>query len=330
MKQPLVKALLVLAAAGVSAGASAQAVIKETAYPTKTIRFIIPFPPGGHTEIQARRLTDHLRQRLGQSFVIDNRPGANGIIGMRIAAQAAPDGYTIIMANVGNWVVHPHLYKLDYDVLKDFVPIIHVSATPGVVVVHAAVPAKSLKELIALAKQKPSALNYGSGGAGGFSHIAVELFQSMAGVQFTHVPYKGSGPLVTDLLGGHIQLAFASAVPAMPHVKAGRIRALATTGAARMEILPDVPTIAEAGVPGYDSSTWSAIAAAAGTPQSIVLRLNQEFNAVLKLPDIQQAARADGTTITGGTPEQLRDRMKAELAMYGKLIKQAGIKVEAN
>ncbi len=329
MKQTLLQALLVLAATGVAAGASAQAVSKEPAYPTKTIRFIIPFPPGGTTEIQARRLAEHLRQRLGQSLVIDNRPGANGIIGMRLAAQAAPDGYTIIMANVGNWVVHPHLYKLDYDVLRDFAPIIHVSSTPGVVVVHPSVPVKSVRELIALAKQKPGALNYGSAGVGGFSHISVELFNSMAGIRLTHVPYKGSGPVMTELLGGHIQLAFASAIPSMPHVKAGRVRPLATTGAARMEILPDLPTIAEAGVPGYEVSTWSAIAAPAGTPRPVVERLNRELAATLKMPDIQEASRSEGSTLTGGTPAQLRDIMKAELVKYGKLVKEADIKAEA-
>ena len=329
MKQALLQALLVLAATGIPAGASAQAASNEPAYPIKTIRFIIPFPPGGTTEIQARRLAEHLRQRLGQAFVIDNRPGANGIIGMRLAAQAAPDGYTIIMANVGNWVVHPHLYKLDYDVLKDFAPIIHVSSTPGVAVVHPSVPVKSVKELIALAKQKPGTLNYGSAGVGGFSHISVELFNSMAGIQLTHVPYKGSGPVVTDLVGGHIQLAFASAIPSMPHIKAARVRPLATTGAARMEILPDVPTIAEAGVPGYEASTWSAIAAPAGTPQPVVERLNQELAATLKLPDVREAARAVGSTLGGGTPGQLRDFMKAELVKYGKLVKEAGIKAEA-
>ena len=296
------------------------------AYPTKPIRFVVPFPPGGTTEIQARRLAEMLRQRVGQPVIIDNRPGANGSIGMGIAAKAAADGYTIILANVGNWAVHPHLYKLDYDVIRDFAPVIHVATSPGIVIVNPAVPVKSVQDLVALAKQKPGQLNYGSNGAGGFSHLAGELFGSMTGTRMTHIPYKGAAPVLTDLIGGHIQLSFNSVVPSLPHVKAGRLRALAATGATRIALLPDLPTVAESGVPGYEAATWSAIAAPARTPRAIVERLNREFAAILDSNEMREMARAEGSVINSGTPEQFQKFLKAEHAKYGKLVKEAGIK----
>ncbi|HYH40697.1 MAG TPA: tripartite tricarboxylate transporter substrate binding protein [Burkholderiales bacterium] len=322
-------ALTVLAAAGISVTAHAQPAPAGPAYPTKPIRFVVPFPPGGTTEIQARKLAEMLRQRVGQPVIIDNRSGANGSIGMAIVSKAPADGYTIILANVGNWAVHPHLYKLDYDVVKDFAPIIHVATSPGLVVVHPGVAAKSVQDLVALARQKPGQLNYGSNGAGGFSHLAGELFAAMTKVKLTHVPYKGAAPVLTDLMGGHIQLSFNSVVPLLPHVKSGKLRALAATGATRISLLPDLPTVAEAGVPGYEAATWSAIAAPAGTPRGIVQRLNKELAAILQSPEMVESARAEGSVINGGTPEQFRDFLKAELTKYGRLVKEAGIRVEA-
>ena len=319
-------ALTVLAAAGISVAAHAQPAPAGPAYPTKPIRFVVPFPPGGTTEIQARKLAEMLRQRVGQPVIIDNRPGANGSIGMAIVSKAPADGYTIILANVGNWAVHPHLYKLDYDVVKDFAPIIHVATSPGLVVVHPGVAAKSVQDLVALARQKPGQLNYGSNGAGGFSHLAGELFAAMTKVKLTHVPYKGAAPVLTDLMGGHIQLSFNSVVPLLPHVKSGKLRALAATGATRISLLPDLPTVAEAGVPGYEAATWSAIAAPAGTPRGIVQRLNKELAAILQSPEMVESARTEGSTINGGTPEQFRDFLKAEHAKYGRLVKEAGIR----
>ena len=328
MKQALLQTLFVLAAAGVSTGASAQAISKELAYPIKPVRFVVPFPPGGTTDIQGRRLAGKLAQRLGQQVVIDNRGGANGNIGMEIVAQAPADGYTIIIAVVGTWAVNPHLYKLPYDVLKDFAPIIHVATTPGVVVVHPSVPVKTVKELIALARRKPGELTYGSGGVGAFSHISGELFALMTQIKMTHVPYKGSGPALADLVGGHIQVMFNSAIPTVPQIRSGRVRALATTGANRVAALPDLPTVAEAGVPGYENSTWTALAAPARTPQAIIERLNKEFAAILQMPDIREAARLEGADITGGTPEQFHDYLKSELAKFGTLVKETGIKFE--
>ena len=311
-----------------SAGVGAQGISKASEYPTKPIRFVIPFPPGGTTEIQGRRLAESLMQRLGKSVVIDNRAGANGSIGMRIVAQSPADGYTIILANVGNWAVHPHLYKLDYDVLKDFSPIIHVATSPGVLVAHPSLPAKNVGELVALAALKPGELTYGSNGFGGFSHLAGELFAVLNKVKLTHVPYKGAAPVLTDLVGGQIRLSFNSVVPTLPFIKSGRLRALAATGTARISLLPDLPTVAESGVQGYDAATWSAIGAVAGTPAPAIARLNREFAAILLSPEMQESARADGSIIHGGTPEQFSSYLKSEVARYGKLVKEAGIKIE--
>ncbi len=328
MKQALLPTLFVLAAIGISAGARAQAISNEPAYPTKPIRFVVPYFPGGTPDIQGRRLAEKLRERLGQPIVIDNRPGANASIGMGIAARAPADGYTIIIAPVGPWAVNPHLYKLPYDVLKDFAPIIHVTTTPGVLVVHPSVPVKTVKELIALAQQKPGELNYGSTGVGGFGHMCGELFTMMAKVKMTHVPHKSIAAALTALIGGHIQVLFNVASPTIPQIKSGKVRALATTGATRLDALPELPTIAEAGVPGYENTTWNAIAGPARTPRPIIERLNKEFNAILQLPDLQEAARAEGSTIVGGTPERFYDYLKLELAKFGKLVKEAGIKYE--
>ena len=297
-------------------------------YPSKPIRLVVTYAPGGTTDIQARMLAEKLPARLGQQILIDNRGGAGGNIGMEIVARAPADGYTLVITVVGTWAVNPHVYKLPYDVVKDFAPIIHVATTPGVLVIHPSVPVKTVKELIALARKRPGELSYGTAGLGSFTHISAELFSTMTGTRMTHVPYKGSGPAVADLVGGHIQLSFASAIPAMPQIQSGRLRALATTGAKRLAVLSELPTIAEAGVPGYESSTWTAMATPARTPPAIIERLNREVNAVLQLPDIQEKSAAMGSIITGGTPEWFADYLKAELVKYAKLVKQAGIKPE--
>jgi tripartite-type tricarboxylate transporter receptor subunit TctC len=298
------------------------------AYPTRPVRLIVSFPPGGTPDLQARMLTEKVAPRLGQQIVIDNRGGANGIVAMEIVAHAPADGYTLIITTVGTWSVHPYLYKLPYDVLKDFAPVIHIATTPGVLAVHPSVPANSVKELRALASQSPGKLNYGSAGVGGFGHMSGELFGVMAKVKMTHVSYKGLAQALTDLVGGHIQVSFNSALPTMPHIQSGKVRALATTGAKRMPILPDLPTIAEAGVPGYENSTWTAIGAPARTPRPIIQRLNEEFNAALQTRDIQDRLGMGGSTVTGGTPEQFHEILKAELAKFRKLVKEAGIKGE--
>ncbi|MBC7780087.1 MAG: tripartite tricarboxylate transporter substrate binding protein [Proteobacteria bacterium] len=318
--------LVVLASTGVSVDAVAQAAPKD--YPNRTVRIVMPFPPGGTTDIQGRILADKLAPRLGQPVIIESRPGANGVIGMEIVARAAPDGHTLVIATSGNWAVHPHLYKLPYDTEKDFIPVVLVGETPGVLVVHPALPVKTVKEFIALARRNPGALTYGSSGSGGFAHISAELFSSMTGTRMTHVPYRGSAQSLIDLVGGHIQASFNITAPSIPHIQAGKVRALAVTSTKRVAALPDLPTMTEAGVPGYENSTWSGIGAPAGTPASIIERLNRDFAATLQMPDVQERFSTEGSIPIGGTAASFRDYLKAEIVKYGKLIRQAGIKVE--
>ncbi|MBX9902943.1 MAG: tripartite tricarboxylate transporter substrate binding protein [Burkholderiales bacterium] len=295
-------------------------------YPSRPVRFVVPFVPGGPTDIQGRMLGEKLAQRLGQQVLIDNRGGAGGNIGMELTAKAPPDGYTIVIATVGTWAVNPYLYKMSFDVVKDFAPIIQVSSSPGVLVVHPSVPAKSVKELVALAKARPNQLNYGSSGVGGFGHISGELFTLMTGTKMIHVPYKSSAPSLTDVIAGQIQVLFNNAISTVPFVQAKRVRALATTGAKRLAVLSDLPTIAEAGVAGYENSSWSAVAAPAGTPAPITGRLHKEFAGILADPDIQKRHADVGAQIIGGTPEQFHAYLKAELVKFEKLVKAAGIK----
>jgi len=325
----LLQSLLAFTAAGVSTIACAQAAAPDVAYPHKAIRLVVPVPPGGTPDIQARLLGEKLTQRVGQPVVIDNRGGGGGILGMEIVARAPADGYTIISATVGAWAVTPHFSKLPYDTQKDFAPIIQIATTPGVLVVHPSVAAKSVKELIALARQKPGALNYASGGLGGYSHVSAELFNSMANIRMTGVPYKGAAPAMTEVIGGHTQVMFNTVITTLPHVKSGKLRALATTGANRLPALPELPTVAEAGVPGYENSSWTAVGAPARTPRAIIERLNREFAAILQLPDIQEKHAAVGSVITGGTPDEFRNYLKVEFAKFGKLIKEAGLKGES-
>lgn len=295
-------------------------------YPNKPVRFIVPFVPGGPTDIQGRMLGEKLSQRIGQQVLIDNRGGAGGNIGMDLTAKAPADGYTIVIATVGTWAVNPHLYKLPFDVVKDFAPIIQISTSPGVLVVHPSVPAKSVKDLLALARARPGQLNYGSSGVGGFGHICGELFALMANVKMTHIPYKSSAPALTDVIAGQIEVLFNNAISTVPQVNARRVRPLATTGAKRLEVLSELPTIAEAGVPGYENSSWSAVAAPAGTPAPIIGRLHKEFSGILTDPDIQKRHADVGAQIIGGSPEQFHAYLKAEVAKFGKLVKAAGIK----
>jgi tripartite-type tricarboxylate transporter receptor subunit TctC len=325
----LLQGVFMLVAVAVSIPVEAQTIAREPAYPVKPIRLVVPFPPGGTADIHGRMLGEKLAQRLHQQIVVDNRSGASGNVGLEIVARSPADGYTLVISTVGSWAVNPHLYKLPYDVLNDFAPIIHVANTPGVLAVHPSLPVKTVKELIALARQRPGELTYGSSGVGGFEHMSAELFDSMAKTKMVHVPYKGSAPAILDLIGGHIHLVFGPATPTLPHIQSGRLRAIATTGATRVDALADIPTIAEAGIAGYENLTWSAVGAPARTPRSIIDLLNKELNAVLQMPDIRDALRMSGSTVTGGTPEQFQDYLRSELAKYGKLIKAAGIKPSA-
>ena len=323
-----IRKLAGVALIGVATGVSAQT-NAPAQYPTKPIRFVVPFVPGGPTDIQGRMLGEKLGQRLGQQIIVDNRGGAGGNIGMEIVARAPADGYTLVIATVGTWAVNPHLYQLPFDVVKDFSPITQVSTSPGVLIVHPSVNAKTVKELIALAREKPGALNYGSSGVGGFGHISGELFTLLTKTKMTHVPYKSSAPSLTDLISGQIQVLFNNMISTTPHVKANRVRALATTGAKRSPALPDLPTVAEAGVPGYENSSWSAVAGPPGMARPLVARLHKEFVEILKMPDIQQKHADVGAEIIASTPEQFHAYLKAEVAKFGKLVKAAGIKAAA-
>jgi len=325
----LVHSTFLIATAVVSVVSHAQSGSAASAYPVKAIRLVVPVPPGGTPDIQARMLGEKLTQRLGQPVVIDNRGGGGGIVGMELVARAPADGYTIVSATVGAWAVTPHFSKLPYDTLKDFAPIILIATTPGVLVVHPSVAVKTVKDLIALAQQKPGAMNYASGGMGGYSHVSAELFNSMSKVRMTGVQYKGAAPAMTEVMGGHTQIMFNTVITTLPHVKSGKLRAIATTGANRLPSLPDLPTIAEAGVPGYENSSWTALGAPARTLPAIIDRLNREFAAILQLTDIVEKHSAFGSIIIGGTLEQAQSYLRSEHAKFGKLVKEAGLKGEA-
>ena len=311
-------------------GGSVQAASREAAYPVRPIRFVVPYTPGGGADIEGRVLADKLSRRLGQQVVVDNRGGGNGNIGMEIVARAPADGYTLVIAVVGPWAINPHFYKSPFDVLRDFAPIIHVSSQFGVLAAHPALPAKTIKDLIALAHLKPDTLTYGSGGLGGFSHLSGELFALMANVRMTHIPYKSTGAALTDLSGGHIQLLFGGTIPTMPHIKTGRVRPIATTGPLRVAALPELPTISEAGLPGYESLSWTGIGAPAKTPGPIIDRLNRELVELLQTPDIKEQYTAMGGEIAAGTPKQFQDYLKSEFAKFGTLVRDAKIKVDGN
>ena len=322
MSSKFARGAYAVALAAIAAGAAAQN------YPSKPVRFVVPFVAGGPTDIQGRMLGEKLAQRLGQQFVIDNRGGANGNIGMEIVAKSPPDGYTIVIATVGTWAVNPSLYKLPFDVVKDFAPIIQVSTSPGVLVVHPSVPAKNVQELIALAKAKPGKLDYGSSGVGGFGHISGALFCLMTKTDMVHIPYKSSAPSLTDLIAGQIQVLFNNAISTVPYIKADKVRALAVTSLKRMQALPELPTISESGVKGYDNSSWSAVGAPAGTPREIVSKLNAELSAILKLPDVREKSAGVGADIIGGTPEQFGDYLKSEIAKFARVVKEAKISAQ--
>jgi len=298
-------------------------------YPGKPIRFVVPYAPGGNTDILSRLIGQKLTEAWGQQVIIDNRPGAAGTIGAELVARAPADGYTIIMGSFGNIIVANSLYKhLKYDPLKDFAPVVLVSLPPGVLVANPAVPAKNVKELIAYAKSNPGKLNYGSPGTGAWNHLFFELFNASAGITITHIPYKGIAPAVVDLLGGQVQLAMSAFPTALPHFKTGKLRALAVTSARRSKLLPDVPTIAESGLPGYEAAGWFGVLIPAGTPKMVVAKLNREINRILGLPEVKASLAADGAEPAGGTPEQMAESTRAGIAKWSKLIRELNLRSE--
>jgi tripartite-type tricarboxylate transporter receptor subunit TctC len=289
---------------------------------------IVAFPPGGSTDVLGRILGAKLTESWGQQVVIDNRPGAGTNIGTELAAKSPADGYTLFMCTF-TCAINPNLYsKLNYDLLRDFAPVSLVASVPLIVLVHPALPVQSIKELIALAKAKPGGLQYASFGNGTAAHLATELFKSMAGVDMLHVPYKGAAPAMTDLLGGQVNLMFESILTGMPHVRSGRLRALAVTSAKRLPRVPEMPTVAEAGVPGYEVDPWFGLVVPAGTPATIVARLNREVVRILQIPDVQERVESTGAFVVGSSAGQLGEHMKTEVAKWGKVIRAIGLRAD--
>ena len=319
---------LLAAACGAVAMSFASSVAAQ-AWPAKPIRLMVPFPPGGSTDIVARIVAQKLGERLGQSLVIENRGGAGGTIGTAVIAKAAPDGYNLAIASTSTHVVAPAVYpKLDYDAVKDFAPISLIAVSPYLLVVNTSVPAKTLKELIDLAKQKPGKLNYASAGVGSTTHIAMEMLKAVSGTYMLHIPYNGNGPAGTAVVGGPVEILFGSLPALLPHAKSGRVRALAVGTPKRSSSLPDVPTVAESGYPGFDASLWLALMAPVGTPQPILDRLQKEIVSIVGSPETREALDKAGAEPLSSTPAELAAMIRDGVAKYTPVIKAAGIKPE--
>jgi tripartite-type tricarboxylate transporter receptor subunit TctC len=298
-------------------------------YPSKPIRIVVPYPPGGASDVTARLLAQKLSEAWPQPAIADNRPGANGIVALEHVAKSAPDGYTLLFANLGPNAINPAVYsKLPYDALKDFAPITLTTLVPQVLVASPALEAKNIRELIALAKANPGKINYGTGGNGSANHLAVELMAAMTGVKLTAVPYKGDAQAMTDAMSGQVSLTLPTVVAAMPHIKSGKLRALAVTTKQRVPSLPDVPTMDEAGVPGYESVSWGGIMAPAGTPAPVVQKLHAEFARILKLPDIHERMAGLGAVVVASGPAEFAAFLHDELKKWDGVAKRAAIRIE--
>jgi tripartite-type tricarboxylate transporter receptor subunit TctC len=297
-------------------------------YPTKPVRIIIGFPPGGATDLVARLMAPKYSNVLKQPFIVDNRAGANGVIGSDLAAKAAPDGYVIHLATIGSLVLSPATSKVPYDPLKDFAPISQAVALQNIFIVHPTLPVRTLKDLVALAKARPGALNFASSGTASPGHLAGELFKNMAQVNLVHVPYKGGGPAMIDLIAGHVEIFVAVISTAVPQVKAGKVRALAVTTTKRAVALPDVPTVAETGLKGYEATNWYGYVAPPATPRAIVERLHKATVTVLEMPDVRQALLDQGIDAAASTPEQFAAYIKSETGKWTRVIRAAAMKVE--
>ena len=297
-------------------------------YPNRPVRLIVPFPPGGGTDLTARAIAQKLTERRGQTVVVDNRAGANGVIGAELAARAAPDGYTLLMITSSHAVNAALPGKQPYDLTRDFAPLSYATVQPFSLIIHPALPAKSVKDVIALAKAKPGTFNYGSSGTGGLSHLSGALFGALAGLELVHVPYKGGYPAMVDVIGGQLQFMFATILQSQPQVKAGKLRVLAVTTAQRWPQAPELPSMSEAGVPGYEIAQWYGLLAPLRTPPAIVAQLNRDIDGILRLPDIGERLAADGAAAVGGPPERFGAHVAGELAKYRKLVQQIGLRPE--
>ncbi|HYC46379.1 MAG TPA: tripartite tricarboxylate transporter substrate binding protein [Burkholderiales bacterium] len=302
--------------------------VSAQTYPTKPVRFIVPYAPGGGADVMARIVAPRLGAALGQQIIIDNRGGAGGNIGSEAGAKAPPDGYTLLLGAAA-LTINVSLYsRLNFDPVKDLTPIALLAKSPNIVVVHPSLPVASVKDLIALARARPGQLNYASAGSGTTPHLAAELFKTMAKVQIVHVPYNGTSPAMVALMAGEVTLALAPALPVLPHVQSGRLRALAITSVTRMPSLPNLPTVSEAALPGFESAQWYGVLVPAGTPAAIVSRLNAEIVKIMRLPDVNEQMTRQGSIVVGSTPEEFSAYIRAEIDKWAKVVKASGAKVE--
>ena len=298
-------------------------------YPTKPILLVVPFAPGGSSDFLSRLIGSKLTEAWKQQVVVESRPGAAGNIAMDAVQRAKPDGYTLILGHIGTLAVNPAMFeKLPYDPVNGFIPVSLIATVPTLLVVNPSLPVKNLKEFVDLAKAKPGTINYGSAGNGSSGHLAMEYLKQAAGIDLVHVPYKGTGPMLSDLLGGSTQATFTGATPLIPHIKSGKLRPIAVGGAKRIDALPDLPTVSESGLKGFETSQWYGILAPAGTPNAIVQKLSLEINRILKQPDVIDRLSADGSVARGTTPDEFAAFIKAERERWGKVVKSANIKAE--
>jgi tripartite-type tricarboxylate transporter receptor subunit TctC len=302
--------------------------VHAQSYPSKPIKIVVPYPPGGFNDTLGRTLAAKFTESWGQPAVVENKPGANTLIGSDYVAKAPPDGYTLLIVAFPFAVTPSLIRNMPYDTMKDFAPVALAAQSPNLLVVNPSLPVKTVGELIALAKAKPNSLSYASTGNGSSNHISMELFKSLAGVQIVHIPYKGSAPAVTDLLGGQVHLMFDNVPNVLPHVKAGKLTALGQTGTKRSPLIADIPTVAEAGVPGYEVTVWFGLVAPAGTPREVIQKLNSEVLRILAMPDVRERFLAQGVEPVGSTPEQFADHIRAQMTKWAKVVADAGVKAE--
>lgn len=317
---------IIAAVLALSLGSGAAA-LADSEYPSRPVKIIVPFAPGGANDVLGRILAEALQQRLGKQFIVENRSGANGNVGMAVAASSPADGYTLVLTTAGTWAVNPHLYKASFDVVKDFAPIMNVTFSPGVLVAYPRLPVQTVSQLIAYGKANPKAITYGSAGIGGFGHISGAMFSLMTGTPMTHVPYRGAGPAQAAAVAGEVQILFNDILSTMPFVTSGQLRALGVTSRTRVALLPNVPTVGES-VPGFENASWTGLAAPAGTPESIVNKLNTEIREILQVPAIRQRIEATGAVVVGSTPAEFAKLLKAEIEKYGRIVREAHITME--